>query len=299
VNRQELAAVRDVIDALLRCPDHVRELLTQWLAPEARSKERTVPLIFSKPNGRDPHPPPIAPMGVNRPPNPLPTPTGKGPPPPRRAKARHGKPSSAKAAEQRLLTAMRESPGLSVAALAKAASASRSTTGERLRQLAARGAIDKDSEGHWRLMGEEGRLRRRRRADGGTGSRAPRGESARLRPLDPPAHGIRAARAPRIRDGALWLTSSRKLSPEGTALLPLKYREEAAYVRSRARQRPPGRQRLRAPRGHPPRRPSRTSTLRQAELSEAGKCLGNGRAALFERRSERGGQHVATIGFLD
>jgi hypothetical protein len=56
MTRQELTAVRDVIDALLRCPDHVRELLTQWiapqarwLAPEARSKERTVPLIFSKP----------------------------------------------------------------------------------------------------------------------------------------------------------------------------------------------------------------------------------------------------------
>ena len=55
MTREELAAVRDVIDALLRCPDHVRELLTQWiapqarwLAPEARSKERTVPLIFSK-----------------------------------------------------------------------------------------------------------------------------------------------------------------------------------------------------------------------------------------------------------
>ena len=67
MTRQELTAVRDIIDALLRCPDHVRELLTQWiapqarwLAPEARSKERTVPLIFSKPNGRDPHPPPIA-----------------------------------------------------------------------------------------------------------------------------------------------------------------------------------------------------------------------------------------------
>jgi hypothetical protein len=70
MTREELAAVRDVIDALLRCPDHVRELLTQWiapqnrwLAPEARSKERIVPLIFSKPNGRDPHPPPIAPTG--------------------------------------------------------------------------------------------------------------------------------------------------------------------------------------------------------------------------------------------
>jgi hypothetical protein len=63
MTREELAAVRDVIDALLRCPDHVRELLTQWIAPQARSKERTVPLIFSKPNGRDPHPPQAASTG--------------------------------------------------------------------------------------------------------------------------------------------------------------------------------------------------------------------------------------------
>ena len=61
MNREELVAVRDVIDALLRCPDHVRELLTQWIAPVvARPKERTVPLIFSKPNGRDPHSPQAA-----------------------------------------------------------------------------------------------------------------------------------------------------------------------------------------------------------------------------------------------
>ena len=45
MTREELTAVRDVLDALLRCPDYVRELLTQWiapetqwLAPEARSK---------------------------------------------------------------------------------------------------------------------------------------------------------------------------------------------------------------------------------------------------------------------
>ena len=39
--------------------------------------------------------------------------------------------------------------------------------------------------------------------------------------------------------------------------------------------------------------------LGASELSEAGECLGNERAALFERRPERRGQHVATIGFLD
>ena len=153
MTRQELTAVRDVLDALLRCPDHVRELLTQWiapetrwLAPEARSKERTVPLIFSKPNGRDPHPPSIAPT--------------KGAysvgefPPPRPAKARRGKPTSAKTGEQRLLTALQEHSGASVNALAKAAGASRSSTGERLRQLASRGVVTKDAGGHWRLVAD-------------------------------------------------------------------------------------------------------------------------------------------------
>src|SRR5580704_11234885 len=161
MTREELAAVRDVIDALLRCPDHVRELLTQWiapqarwLAPEARSKERTVPLIFSKPNGRDPHPPPIAPMGVNRPPNPLPTLTAKGPPP-RPAKARRGKPFSPQVAERRLLEAMQECPGLSVAALAKAVGGGRSSVGEQLRKLANDGMLEKGPDGHWRLAREE------------------------------------------------------------------------------------------------------------------------------------------------
>jgi hypothetical protein len=46
MNREELVAVRDVIDALLRCPDHVRELLTQWIAPVvARDPWRALRLI--------------------------------------------------------------------------------------------------------------------------------------------------------------------------------------------------------------------------------------------------------------
>ena len=40
MTRQELTAVRDVLDALLRCPDHVRELLTQWIAPETDGSRR-------------------------------------------------------------------------------------------------------------------------------------------------------------------------------------------------------------------------------------------------------------------
>jgi hypothetical protein len=49
-------------------------------------------------------------------------------------------------------------------------------------------------------------------------------------------------------------------------------------------------------RGAQSRRSPATSA---AELSEAGKCLGNGTAAVFKRRSERDLQHVSTIGFLN
>jgi hypothetical protein len=126
MTREELAAVRDVIDALLRCPDHVRELLTQWiapqarwLAPQARSKERTVPLIFSKPNGRDPHPPQAASTGKASEET-----DGFSPrrsPTPYAGKARHRRPPiSAKAAEQQLMATLRDNPGASVNALAKA-----------------------------------------------------------------------------------------------------------------------------------------------------------------------------------
>jgi hypothetical protein len=159
MTRQELTAVRDVIDALLRCPDHVRELLTQWiapqarwLAPEARSKKRTVPLIFSKPNGLDPHPPPIASPE---------TPSATKEVSPRRSPTSHaGKtrrgtpPTSAKAAERKLLEAMQEHSGASVNVLAKAAGANRSSTGERLRGLAPRGVVTKDNNGRWRLVAE-------------------------------------------------------------------------------------------------------------------------------------------------
>ena len=72
----------------------------------------------------------------------------------RPGKARPAKPTSAQAAEQRLLAAVRANPGLSVNALAKAANASRSATGERLRQLGRRGVIEKGGDGRWRLAGE-------------------------------------------------------------------------------------------------------------------------------------------------
>ena len=76
------------------------------------------------------------------------------------------------------MATLRDNPGASVNALAKAAGANPSSTGERLRGLASRGVVTKDSAGHWRLVAElperPRALRCRRRADGGTGTRAPR-----------------------------------------------------------------------------------------------------------------------------
>ena len=154
MTREELTALRDVVDALLRCPDHVRELLRQWIAPEARSKERIVPLIFSKPNGRDPHPPPIAPTGKALETSGFTEPQRRSPTPYAGTPRHRRPPISAKAHEQRLLTALKEHSGASVKALAKAAGANRSSSGERLRGLASRGLVTKDSAGHWRLVAE-------------------------------------------------------------------------------------------------------------------------------------------------
>ena len=142
MDRAELAALRDAIDLLLKCPDAVCVQLARWFLPKA-----------AKGNGHDPHPLPIAPAsGIAA------EPLGSNPPRPIKAKsARRAKPTPAQAAEQRLLAAMADNPGLSVIALANAAGDSRSATGERLRQLAAKGAIEKDSAGHWRLVGEAAR----------------------------------------------------------------------------------------------------------------------------------------------
>ena len=95
--------------------------------------------------------------------------------PPHPTRRRH--PSSAKTAEQRLLAAMQEHPGASINVLAKAAGTNRSGTGERLRGLASRGVVTKDSAGHWRLMAELAGERpdpRRRRPDGGAHTRTQR-----------------------------------------------------------------------------------------------------------------------------
>jgi Winged helix-turn-helix DNA-binding len=134
MTREELTALRDAIDMTLALPDSLRELLAQWLAPAA-----------AKPNGHDPHPP-------------VPTPTPKAAPTPRPAASKpYDNPAHARAAERKLLAAMREHPGLSAASLAKAVGAGLSTTKESLRRMGAQELIEKDPAGRWRVKTEEPR----------------------------------------------------------------------------------------------------------------------------------------------
>lgn len=119
MTRDELTALRDAIDVVLAWPPAVRDQVAAWLTQA------------SKPNGRDPHPPP-----------------------PRQAKARQSA-FAAKTAERKLIEAMRATPGASVIMLARSVGGNRSSVGEQLRKLALTGAIEKASDGHWRLKAEE------------------------------------------------------------------------------------------------------------------------------------------------
>jgi hypothetical protein len=132
MTREELTALRDAIDLTLALPDSIRALLAQWLAPET-----------AKPNGHDPHPPtPIATLKTA----PMPRPAASRP---------YDNPAHARAAERRLLAAMREHPGLSAASLAKVVGAGLSTTKERLRLMGAQELIEKASDGRWKVKSEE------------------------------------------------------------------------------------------------------------------------------------------------
>ncbi len=157
MDRGQLTALHAAIGAVLAWPDNIRAQIVQWLtAPEASRPS-------DRPNGRDPHPPPLASPSVEVPRRNISSGNGSEAEdsPPRRSptpyagKVRRGRPPiSAKAAEQRLLTALQEHSGASVNVLAKAAGANRSSTGERLRQLARDGTIAKDAGGHWRLTAD-------------------------------------------------------------------------------------------------------------------------------------------------
>jgi hypothetical protein len=161
VTREQLLELRDALDQTLSWPDHVREAIGRWLvAPPA-----------AKPNGAG------AGAGQDRlkvldealavrpaaPANPEPAPRSTAltqmrhpTPVPYAGKARRGgKPAtSATAAEERLLDALRSNSGASVAALAEAASAGKTMTAERLQRLASRGLVTKDNAGRWRLVEE-------------------------------------------------------------------------------------------------------------------------------------------------
>jgi hypothetical protein len=54
MDKDELIALRAAIDELLAWPDQVRDQVARWLAPPKAAK----------PNGRDPHPPPMAATGT-------------------------------------------------------------------------------------------------------------------------------------------------------------------------------------------------------------------------------------------
>jgi hypothetical protein len=142
VDREELVALRDVIDAMLRLPDAVRSAIARWFAPQ-----------LVKPNGHD-----VASNALAA------TPKASEPEPTPRhevsasARSRGKAVDPAKAAERPLVVAMGLNPGASVNTLAKATGATRSTTGERLRRLATQGLSRKT------LMGDGGWRAKRRTA---------------------------------------------------------------------------------------------------------------------------------------
>jgi hypothetical protein len=136
MDREQITALRDVLGLILNLPDSVRAQIVQWLAPED-----------AKANGHDHHPPAVSltRSETSAPAKPSP-------------KAHRGKPFSPQAADRRVLAVMRDNPGSSINVLARAAASSRTATGERLRKLAGRGAVEKDHQGRWKIAGEEARI---------------------------------------------------------------------------------------------------------------------------------------------
>jgi hypothetical protein len=73
-------------------------------------------------------------------------------------RARHvANPTKVQADERRLLAGLRDHPSASAGMLARIVNANLSSTKDRLRRFAVRGAIEKDATGGWRLKGEEPR----------------------------------------------------------------------------------------------------------------------------------------------
>jgi hypothetical protein len=122
VNRAELGALRDAIDAILSWPDSVRDQIAQWLRTDA-----------SKPNGADPGR--LSRSHSSR----------------RRGYKPGGEESAAR--ERALLEAMRDHPEAGVVQWAKTTRCDKSAVSMRLGRLAQRGVVERDGNGRWRLAG--------------------------------------------------------------------------------------------------------------------------------------------------
>jgi hypothetical protein len=122
VNRAELGALRDAIDAILSWPDSVRDQIAQWLQTDA-----------SKPNGASPGR--LSRSGSNR-----------------RGGFKPGVEEAA-ARERAPLEAMRDEPEAGVVQWAKTIRCDKSAVSMRLGRLAKRGVVERDGNGRWRLAG--------------------------------------------------------------------------------------------------------------------------------------------------
>jgi hypothetical protein len=147
MDREELLKLHAALGAVLALPESIRELLAKWLET-------------AKPNGHDPDPPLVSAPTPKATPTPRPTASKS------HAAKRYDNPAHARAAERRLLAAMREHPGLSAASLAKVVGAGLSTTKERLRRVGEQDLIEKGPDGRWRVKGEEPRPPRQGEAPG-------------------------------------------------------------------------------------------------------------------------------------
>jgi DNA-directed RNA polymerase specialized sigma24 family protein len=132
MTRDELARLRDAIDAALALPDAVRIMLAKWLSGASSG------------NGLD-HSPPLPSPSPSKP---APTHNAK---PVQRTRQQEQMIAQAREDERALLVTIAVQPGLSARALARASGGKVSTVGQRLARMAQRGEIAKGEEGGWLL----------------------------------------------------------------------------------------------------------------------------------------------------
>jgi Winged helix-turn-helix DNA-binding len=148
MSRENLIALHSAFREASKWPAPVRETVVRWLA-------NTV-----QPNGRERHSPVAATIATASQPTEewpevwKPRSKQRRPPKPRPDPRPH-RPDKVRILELQLLQEMRDRPGASMAQLATIAGVAKSRTLWRLHALAERGAIEKDADGHWRLVEEE------------------------------------------------------------------------------------------------------------------------------------------------